>query len=57
MGGTVAPGRGAVRRKAAGAVAQLPAFPEVDVENAETAVEARDGRLASVWAPFILVGA
>jgi len=53
----VAPGRGAVRRKAAGAVAQLPAFPEVDVENAETAVEARDGRLASVWAPFILVGA
>ncbi|GEP61303.1 CHAT domain-containing protein [Reyranella soli] len=57
LGGPVAPGQSAMRRKAVGTVPQLPAFPEVDIEDVDTTVEARGGHLASIWAPFILIGA
>jgi CHAT domain-containing protein len=56
LGGALAPGRRAIRRKAKGVTRQLPMFPEVDAEDADMRVEAQHGQLASIWAPFVLIG-
>lgn len=56
LGGTLAPGSRAVRRKAQGGTRTLPAFPEVDAGD-DAPVEDRGGHLASIWAPFVLIGA
>ena len=57
LGGTLASGSRAVRRTAHGATRTLPAFPEVDAEEADTPVESQGGHLPSIWAPFVLIGA
>jgi CHAT domain-containing protein len=57
LGGTLAPGSRAVRRKAHGGTRALEAFPELDDADTDTPVEAQGGHLSSIWAPFVLIGA
>jgi hypothetical protein len=54
LGGTLAAGERAVRRKQTSAV-RLSAYPEVDAEE-DTPVQAQGGELARIWAPFELIG-
>ena len=54
MGGTLAAGDRALRRKGGSAV-RLSAFPEVDTVE-DIPVEAEDGQRTSIWAPFVLIG-
>jgi len=63
LGGVLEPGRAARRRKSSdprgrqGMLRQLAPFPEADVDDGPgKAVEEMHGSLASIWAPFVLIG-
>jgi CHAT domain-containing protein len=57
LGGRLGEGARAVRRQGVAPKRQLAAFPEADEADDAPPSAAQDGAKASLWAPFVLIGA